>query len=206
MCRDLWSIANETRPAATGRTDALINYVTLTRSIDPTRLITAAFNNTSYNASTGALTLDDPVADMLDVISINKYFGWYNPWPKPPGQLNIEIATNRPLIYSEFGSEALYGNDGDANIAHSWGELHQEKLYRDHIRLFERIPNLQGICPWVLYDFKSPSRMHQFYQNGWNRKGLISDRGFYKKAWYVMEEYYKKKEIGNNGLEESPRN
>jgi beta-glucuronidase len=35
--------------------------------------------------------------------------------------------------------------------------------------------------------------MHQVYQNGWNRKGLISDKGFYKKAWYVMQEYYQGK-------------
>lgn len=189
----LWSVANETRQDGIGRTEALINYVSLARSIDPTRLITAAFNNTYYNASTGTLTLNDPVADILDVVSINKYFGWYNSWPISPGQLKVEIATDRPLIYSEFGSEALYGNDGNAEVAHSWGELHQEKLYRDHIQLFERIPNLQGTCPWVLYDFRSPSRMHQLYQNEWNRKGLISDQGFYKKAWYVMKQYYEEK-------------
>lgn len=189
----LWSVANETRQDAIGRTEALIHYVALARSIDPTRLITAAFNNTRYNASTGTLILEDPVASVLDVVSINKYFGWYNPWPIDPSQLEVAIAPDRPLIYSEFGSEALYGNDGNAEVAHSWGELHQEKLYRDHIQLFERIPNLQGTCPWVLYDFRSPSRMHQLYQNEWNRKGLISDQGFYKKAWYVMKQYYEEK-------------
>ncbi len=188
-----WSIANETRPNIPGRNEALISYVELARSLDPTRLITAAFDNMRYNASTATLTLNDPVADVLDVVSINKYFGWYNPWPVSPDKLKVEIATDKPLIYSEFGSESMYGHDGDVEQAHSWGELHHEQLHRDHLLLFENIPNLRGVAPWVLFDFRSPSRLHQYYQNEWNRKGLISDKGMYKKAWYVMRDYYQKK-------------
>lgn len=30
----------------------------------------------------------------------------------------------------------------------------------------------------------------QYLVQGWNRKGLISDQGYRKKAWYVMKEYY----------------
>lgn len=188
----IWSVANETRPSPE-RNKALAGYIELCRLLDNSRLVSAAFNNTKYDENKGVLTLDDPVAEMLDVVSINKYFGWYHPWPVSPDQMNVEIATEKPIIYSEFGSESLYGHDGDVEVAHSWGELHQEKLYRDHIKLFNRIPNLKGIVPWVLFDFMSPSRMHQVYQNGWNRKGLISDKGFYKKAWYVMQEYYQGK-------------
>jgi beta-glucuronidase len=32
--------------------------------------------------------------------------------------------------------------------------------------------------------------MHPVYQNGWNRKGLISDRGDKKKAWFILKAYY----------------
>lgn len=57
------------------------------------------------------------------------------------------------------------------------------------------IPTWQGIeftdpvmrtSPRVLFDCQSPYRMHQTYQNGWNRKGLVSDRGLRKQAWHVM--------------------
>jgi len=34
--------------------------------------------------------------------------------------------------------------------------------------------------------------MHQVYQNGWNRKGLISNNGEKKKSWYIMKQYYEK--------------
>jgi len=42
----------------------------------------------------------------------------------------------------------------------------------------------------VLFDFRSPYRCHQTYQNGWNRKGLVSDKGQRKMAWRVMKDFY----------------
>lgn len=68
------------------------------------------------------------------------------------------------------------------------------KLYRDNLRMFENIPNLVGVSPWVLFDFRSPFRFHPTNQDGWNRKGLVSDQGQRKKAWYVMHDYYQKKQ------------
>jgi beta-glucuronidase len=56
--------------------------------------------------------------------------------------------------------------------------------------MFKTIPFLQGTCPWVLADFRSPSRLQATYQNGWNRKGLLSDRGEKKKPWFVMKAWY----------------
>jgi len=185
----LWSIANETRPSP-ARTKALLGYIDLVRELDNTRLVTSAFDNIHYEKETRTYKLSDPVADKLDVVSVNKYFGWYHPWTEKPEEMRIEIAPDRPFIYSEFGSEAMYGQDGDANKAWSWGELHQEKLYKDHVTMFANIANLRGVAPWVMVDFKSPYRLHQTQQNYWNRKGVISDKGLYKKAWYVLYDYY----------------
>ena len=92
---------------------------------------------------------------------------------------------------SEFGGEALYGQSGDATVASSWSEEYQERLYKDNLEMFISIPNLTGIAPWILFDFRSPYRFHPLNQNGWNRKGLISDQGYRKKAWYVINEFYK---------------
>lgn len=47
--------------------------------------------------------------------------------------------------------------------------------------MFRHIPNLAGISPWILFDFRSPYRFHPTNQEGWNRKGLISDQGYRKK-------------------------
>jgi beta-glucuronidase len=42
----------------------------------------------------------------------------------------------------------------------------------------------------VLADFHSPVRLHPL-QEGYNRKGLLSERGERKKAWRVIHEYYR---------------
>jgi beta-glucuronidase len=42
-------------------------------------------------------------------------------------------------------------------------------------------------------DFMSPRRVLPEIQDGWNRKGLISDQGIKKKAFFIMKEWYKKK-------------
>ena len=99
----------------------------------------------------------------------------------------------KPLFISEFGCEALYGQHGDENMASSWSEEYQAKLFRDNLRMFDNIPNLCGVSPWVLFDFRSPTRMHPTNQDGWNRKGLVSDQGQRKQAWYIMHDYYSKK-------------
>ena len=62
--------------------------------------------------------------------------------------------------------------------------------------MMAHIPNLAGISPWVLYDFRSPFRFHPVNQEGWNRKGLVGDRGDRKKAWYVMHNFYMSKKNG----------
>ena len=92
---------------------------------------------------------------------------------------------------SEFGAEALYGNHGSFDTASSWSEEYQEQLYKDQLAMLKKIPFLRGTIPWVLVDFRSPGRRHPVYQQGWNRKGLLSDQGLRKKAWYIVHDYYK---------------
>ena len=116
--------------------------------------------------------------------------GWYEPFPVSPDLIKWNVSTDKPLIITEFGGEALYGQHGELDNAHSWSEEYQEELYNKNLIMFKNIPNMRGICPWVLFDFRSPNRLHPLFQEGWNRKGLISDKGQRKKAWYIMKNFY----------------
>ena len=185
----IWSIANETRPSEF-RDKVLTELVALTRKLDATRLVGAAFDNIDYDQATSTFTLKDRVADAVDVVGVNRYLGWYKPFPADPKQLKWNVAPNQPMIFSEFGGEAFFGRHGSPAVAHSWSEEYQEELYRKNLVMFRNVPNLRGTTPWVLFDFRSPTRMHPQNQDGWNRKGLLSDQGQRKKAWYVMKAYY----------------
>jgi len=187
----IWSIANETKPSDY-RDKVLTDLVSLTRRLDDTRLVSTAFNNSRYDKDTGAFRINDRLTDVVDVVGVNEYLGWYEPFPTVPEDIQWNVATNKPLIFTEFGGEALYGQHGSMDVAHSWSEEYQEEIYRKNYVMFENIPNLRGTSPWVLFDFRSPYRCHQRNQEGWNRKGLVSDKGQRKKAWWVVKNFYEK--------------
>jgi len=184
----LWSLSNETTPSDS-RNQTLAAMAAHARSLDSTRLITSAFNHVVYDKNT--VTIEDPLSESLDVLAVNEYLGWYSPWRAKPEEMEWKSLYNKPLIMSEFGGEALSANHGLADVLSSWSEESQAEIYRQQITMFKRIPFLRGTCPWVLIDFRSPTRMHPKFQQGWNRKGLIGSNGLKKLAWYVMEKYYK---------------
>jgi beta-glucuronidase len=56
--------------------------------------------------------------------------------------------------------------------------------------MLRKIPFLSGMSPWILMDFRSPRRQLPGIQDFRNRKGLISEHGEKKKAFYVLQQYY----------------
>lgn len=188
----LWSVANET-PISVERNEFLSSLIQQVRATDNTRLVTMATDKFWYDEASGQVVTNDSLCQQLDVVSINRYFGWYTPWKTQSTNMKWKIFTDKPLIYDEFGGESLYGVHGDENRASSWSEDYQARIYADHIAMFANIPNLCGTSPWVLFDFKSPYRMNLRFQQEWNRKGLLSENGERKKAWFVMKDYYDKK-------------
>lgn len=188
----IWSIANETSPSDY-RDQVLTDLITLTHELDDTRLVGAAFDNVSYDKATSTFRLNDKVAQAVDVVGVNKYMGWYMPFPLEPEKIKWSVAADKPLIMTEFGCEALYGQHGPADVAHGWSEEYQEEIYRKNYIMFANIPNLRGTAPWVLFDFRSPTRCHPQNQEGWNRKGLVSDKGQRKKAWWVVRNFYEQR-------------
>lgn len=58
--------------------------------------------------------------------------------------------------------------------------------------MFSKIPFLDGVAAWVLMDFRSPLRELPWYQDYFNRKGLISNEGQKKEAFVVLQHYYER--------------
>ena len=72
-------------------------------------------------------------------------------------------------------------------------EEYQEDLYQRSVEMMDRIEGLAGTTPWILKDFRSPRRQIVGIQDDFNRKGLISEQGGRKKAFYVMQRWYEGK-------------
>lgn len=189
----VWSLSNETYPGTPDRDKALVALTKKCKAIDTTRLVTHVINTQGY--ANNVFNVWDPLYEYSDLIAVNEYIGWYIPWQGKPSETKWKIDfPNKPVFISEFGGEALFGNKNvPTDQASSWSEEYQEQIYKDQIEMFENIPNLSGVCPWILYDYRSLGRMHPMYQKGYNRKGLISENGEKKKAWYIVKGYYKRK-------------
>jgi beta-glucuronidase len=186
-----WCLSNETYPGTPNRNKALIELTQKCRALDSARLVTHVINTQNY--SNNSFDIWDTLYKYSDLIAVNEYIGWYIPWQGKPSDTKWKLFDQKkPVFISEFGGEALYGSKyGPTDEAAFWTEEYQEKIYRDQIEMFNTVPNLSGVCAWLLFDYRSPVRMHPVYQKGYNRKGLLSEKGEKKKAWYVLNEFYK---------------
>jgi beta-glucuronidase len=171
------------------RNTFLRNLVKLVHTQDPSRLVTAA---TIATRAGNDITINDPLGADLDVLGNNEYIGWYQGLPDSADQITWKCIYDKPLVMSEFGAGAVYGMHGDPLAR--WTEEYQENVFRHQVAMLSRIPFLRGTAPWVLMDFHSPRRLLPGIQDYFNRKGLISLRGEKKKAFYVMQDYYRQKQ------------
>lgn len=183
----IWSIANET-PHSTERDSFLSRLSQYARTLDDTRLISMAMEVTG--ASNYVNRLNDNMNKYVDVVSFNQYIGWYRDVNDAP-KMKWEVPYEKPVIISEFGGGAKAGYHGAKN--QRWTEEFQENLYQQNVAMIDKIEGLAGTTPWILKDFRSPRRVLDGIQDYYNRKGLYSDKGEKKKAFFVLKEWYNKK-------------
>lgn len=188
----LWSVANET-PITEARNAFLYRLVDDVRTLDDTRLVTAALLTDRKSVDGGTLMgLNDPLADRLDVLAANTYNGWYSDDALDALPGIAWKATDKPLVFSEFGADALAGFS-DPVLMRKFSEDFQKRYYEKTLAMAREVPTLRGMSPWILKDFRSPRRQHPVYQQGWNRKGLVSPTGRRKPAFFVLRNFYAEK-------------
>jgi beta-glucuronidase len=183
----IWSVGNET-PVTPERNVFMGKLVDKARSLDDTRLIAAALEVERVGYT---VTVEDVLGDKLDLASFNQYGGWYWSDAKELPKYSFDIKFNKPVVISEFGAGALGGFHADEDTM--WSEEYQELIYINQLKMLDKIDGLRGMTPWILVDFKSPRRQNPVYQSFWNRKGLISESGVKKKAFFILKNYYNKK-------------
>ncbi len=180
----MWSLANET--ADTDSRNVFIRRLAETaRKLDPTRLLTAAC---LFNQET--LTVEDRLVELLDVVGINEYFGWYDCDVSNLKRVLDAYEADKPLVISETGCDITVGDAGPASQPNS--EAFGVQYFNDQVAVVEDHPAVAGFMPWLLYDFRTERRQNPA-QRGWNRKGLISgDKSTHKSAFDVIAAFYRR--------------
>jgi beta-glucuronidase len=180
----VWGVGNENAD-----TDARYRFMAglaaAARAADATRLVGAA-----CLIDRARFEIADRLAAHLDLIGLNEYFGWYEPDFRGLATLLSRSAPDKPVVITETGADALAGYRGSS--ATLFTEECQARIYREQIRLLADAPYVRGLCPWLLYDFRSERRQTRF-QRGFNRKGLIAeDKRTRKLAFAVLAAHYAK--------------
>jgi beta-glucuronidase len=186
----LWSVSNET-PNNPARTQFLTNLANEARKLDSTRPITSALIGPRRKGD--EIIQDDPLANALDVVGQNEYIGWYEGTPEEADRITWKLP-QKPILISEFGAEAKQGVHGGKN--ERWAEEQQVNVYEHQFVMINKIPQVRGLVPWVLMDFRSPTRNIPKLQDGYNRKGLISEDGKKKLAFTLFQKTYRDHSVG----------
>ena len=162
----LWGVGNENAD-----TDARLAFMAelarTARAADPSRLVTAAclINREQFR-------IEDRLAEHLDVIGLNEYFGWYEQGFQGLQRLLANSRPDRPVIISETGADARPGHrDASAPL---FSEERQAAFYEGQCAALERTTYVRGLAAWLLYDFRSLRRQTR-EQGGFNRKGVIAE-------------------------------
>lgn len=150
------------------------------------------------------ININDPLANELDLIAYNEYFGWYYTsffsaqigiresllreimFELMPSFI-IRSEFNKPIHISEFGAGAKHSFKKTNQV---WSEEYQAKVYLKQLEMLKSNPQVQGISPWILKDFRSMMRPLNNVQDFYNRKGIIDENGNKKQAFSVLSNFY----------------
>ncbi|XP_022813870.1 beta-glucuronidase [Spodoptera litura] len=167
----MWSISNEPRSANKLADRYFGEVVRHVKSMDLSRPVTIAI-------SAGAST--DKSGRHLDVISFNRYNGWYaNPGQTAQITNNVvEEATNwhrihnKPVIMTEYGADTIAGLH--LYPEYIWSEEYQCLLISEHFKAFDLLRKagfFAGEFIWNFADFKTPQSITRV---GGNKKGIFT--------------------------------
>jgi beta-glucuronidase len=177
----IWSVGNE-NPDSDARFAFMSALVETARALDPTRLVSAACLVNHVR-----LRIEDRLAEVLDVIGINEYFGWYFPDYEELVAIGRNSNPDRPVVITETGADGVKEGGPQSGF---FSEDYMTEVYRRQIDILGRLDYIRGMSPWILYDFRAEKRMNR-YQRGWNRKGLIAqDKVTKKGAFAVLAAHY----------------
>ncbi|MEM9513835.1 MAG: glycoside hydrolase family 2 TIM barrel-domain containing protein [Actinomycetota bacterium] len=186
----IWSVANETMPSP-DRTAFLADLANRARHHDPTRLVSAALLTLPTADSEHAI--DDPLGEHVDVVAVNQYLGWYYGDRDALADTQWSTEVNKPILFTEFGAGAKAGRHGDDGEI--WTEEFQAAVYVQQIEMIRRQRSgrggaVAGCSPWILKDFRAPVRVLPGIQDGYNRKGVLSEENEPKLAFDVLRDFY----------------
>ncbi len=181
----LWGLHNEIDTRCEDARILTKKFADTIRAYDKSRPLTYATDR----------VLTDICLDLADVISINKYIGWYGMDPKEwygfMGDVDKKLksagVSDKPVVMGEFGAAAIYGYHTFDNI--KWTEEYQANLLTTELELFKKTPFICGNFVWQFSDGRTSAQGID-RARGFNNKGLVNEYRKPKLAYNAVKKIY----------------
>lgn len=187
-CVIMWSIANEPASEEAGAYAYFKPLFDLAKELDPQkRPLTFATH--------GEATVETcEVAQLCDVIMLNRYYGWYS----QEGDLAAAAAIlddeleryharypDKPIMLGEFGADAIAGfHDGTPQM---FSEEYQRDMIRAYCRVLDGKTYICGEHVWNFADFATAESVKRVQGN---KKGVFTrERKPKLAAWYLQKRW-----------------
>lgn len=172
-----WSVHNECANEEEGVREATRELVSVVEDLDGSRPTTLATNSFE----------DDICLREVDVACVNGYPGWYSDdtWGERLDRLE-ERHGGMPLIISEFGAGAVYGERTREN--QKWSEGYQADLLVDAVETFRERDSVTGFTIWQYCDTRTDRRMEMGRPKSKNNKGIVDEYRRPKEAYRAVRE------------------
>lgn len=185
-CVVMWSIANEPASHEVGAYEYFEPLIKLAKNLDPqSRPVTTV--NIMY-----ATPDKDLVSNLVDVICLNRYYGWY----VQTGDLDSAAKTlknelkaweekypDKPILFTEFGADTLSGFHSIDNIPYT--EEYQVNFYKIYHKVFDQFKNIVGEQVWNFADFETDVSLIRIQGN---KKGIFNRAREPKMISYILRE------------------
>jgi beta-glucuronidase len=167
-----WSTGNEIPILNKDCRQFMSAIVRYSKTLDTSRLTTFVVDFWA------AIVAPKEFVEEIDILCVNEYIGWYY-----FGVFNLNIFLDcmhqrfrrKTIFVTEFGAGAQYGVHDSSNLPMKYSEERQSSVLSQSIKVMNSKAYINGWFIWIYRDFRSHMRVNE-YQEGYNRKGIVSEK------------------------------
>jgi beta-glucuronidase len=178
-CIILWGMCNELDSHVRAARPVIKELADRFRELDPTRPVTYASHKVE----------EDLCFDLVDVISLNIYPGWYWSSLEDTGKVTAELIAigakrggRKPMILSEFGAAGIVGVR--TFESRKWTEDYQAEVIRQIITTAQQSGKVSGVAIWQYCDVRTSPDVWHNRAREYNNKGIVTEFRQPKQAFY----------------------
>ena len=185
-CVIIWSVANEPASQEDGAKEYFEPLLNLVRELDEQK------RPATLGTYEGSNPVSCKVAEICDLLIINRYRGWYDTEGNLRGAaalLKDELegfhkrCPDKPIMLGEYGADTIAGfHDINARI---FSEEYQVDFLRAYGEVFDSLPYITGEHVWNFADFATAENIKRV---GGNKKGVFTRDRSPKMAAHFLKE------------------